>query len=99
MRMTDEHLYIISYDIADPRRWRQIFKLMHGYGDWLQLSVFQCRLTARRHAELIAFLDELILHDHDHVLVMDLGPAEAVKPKVVSLGKVFQPVAREPVIV
>jgi hypothetical protein len=28
------------------------FKLMKGYGRWLQLSVFQCRLRAQRRAEL-----------------------------------------------
>jgi len=29
-------------------------------GERLQLSVFQCRLTAQRHAELIALLDGII---------------------------------------
>ena len=43
--MSDEHLYIVTYDIADDKRWRAVFKLMHGYGEWMQLSVFQCRLT------------------------------------------------------
>jgi CRISPR-associated protein Cas2 len=49
--MIDERLYIVSYDISNDRRWRRVFKLMRGYGQWLQLSVFQCRLTARRRAE------------------------------------------------
>ena len=55
----DEHLFIVTYDISDPKRWRAIFSLMNGYGEWLQLSVFQCRLTRRRHAELVATLDEV----------------------------------------
>jgi hypothetical protein len=50
--MIDERLYIVSYDISNERRWRRVFKLMRGYGQWLQLSVFQCRLTGRRRAEL-----------------------------------------------
>ena len=95
----DEHLYIIAYDISDPKRWRSIFKLMHGYGEWLQLSVFQCRLSRRRHAELVATLDEIIHHKEDHVILMDLGLADSVKPRVVSLGKNFQPMEKEPVIV
>lgn len=95
----DEHLYIIAYDISDPKRWRSIFKLMHGYGEWLQLSVFQCRLSRRRHAELVATLDEIIHHKEDHVILMDLGLADSVKPRVVSLGKDFQPLEKEPVIV
>lgn len=95
----DEHLYIVAYDIADQKRWRRVFKLMHGYGEWLQLSIFQCRLSRKRHAEMVALLDGIIHHDHDHVVTMDLGVAEAVKPRVISLGKDFQPVEREPVIV
>lgn len=95
----DEHLFVITYDIADTKRWRSVFKLMQGYGEWLQLSVFQCRLSRRRHAELTATLHELIKDDEDHVLLLDLGPADKVTPRVVSLGKNFKPVEREPVIV
>lgn len=94
-----EHLYIVSYDISDTKRWRRLFRLMHGYGEWLQLSVFQCRLSARRRAELQAMIDNIIHHQDDHVLMMDLGPADKVVPRVVSLGKDFQPVTREPVVI
>lgn len=95
----EEHLYIVAYDISSPKRWRAVFSLMHGYGEWLQLSVFQCRLSRKRHAELIATLDQIIHHDDDHVILMDVGVADTVKPKIVSLGKDFEPVRREPVIV
>jgi CRISPR-associated protein Cas2 len=95
----EEHLYIVTYDIADPKRWRAVFRLMKGYGEWVQLSVFQCRLTSRRYADLLATLDEIILHEHDHVVMVDVGPAEAVRPRVVSLGKAFTPVPREPIVV
>ena len=37
--------YLISYDIADPTRLRATFKLMKGYGKWLQYSVFVCDLS------------------------------------------------------
>ncbi|HFQ14219.1 MAG TPA: CRISPR-associated endonuclease Cas2 [Gammaproteobacteria bacterium] len=95
----EEHLYIVAYDISDPRRWRRVFRLMKGYGEWLQLSVFQCRLSRKRHAELIALLDNILHHKEDHVLLINIGPAEKVAPRVVSLGKNFEPVQREPVIV
>jgi len=97
--LREEHLYIVVYDISDPKRWRRVFRLMNGYGEWLQLSVFQCRLTARQHAELIALLDGIIHNGEDHVALLDLGLAEGVVPRVVSLGKSFTPVAREPVII
>jgi CRISPR-associated protein Cas2 len=96
---TLEHLYIISYDISDQKRWRRVFKLMKGYGEWLQLSVFQCRLSARRHAELLSLLNGAIKDGHDHIVMLDLGPVDSVTLKVVSLGKSFDAVKREPTIV
>lgn len=95
----EERLYVIAYDIRDQKRWRRVFKIMKGYGEWLQLSVFQCRLSQKRHAELIALLDGIIQHDVDHVVLLEVGPADRVEPKVTSLGKTFEPVEREPTIV
>lgn len=94
-----EHLYIISYDISEPKRWRRVFKCMKGYGERLQLSVFQCRLSRMRMIRLEAELAEIINQREDHVLILDLGPAENVDPRVRSLGKLFEPVTREAVIV
>lgn len=97
--MIDERLYIVSYDISDDRRWRRVFKLMKGYGRWLQLSVFQCRLNARRRAEMARRLEEIIHARDDHVLILDLGPADKVDPRVESLGKSFEPVKRSAVVI
>lgn len=95
----DEHLYIVTYDIRDPKRWRRVFKLMKGFGEWLQLSVFQCRLSRKRHAELVSLLDGAIDHHHDELLILDIGPADTVSPRVISLGCQFTAVTREAIIV
>lgn len=95
----DDHLYIVAYDIGDQKRWRRVFKVMQGRGEWLQLSVFQCRLSRQGLATLTAALDAIIHHDADHVVLLDLGPADEVKPRVTSLGKRFSPVTRQTVIV
>jgi CRISPR-associated protein Cas2 len=95
----DEHLYIVAYDISDQRRWRSVFRTMNGYGQWLQLSIFQCRLSRKRHIQLRAALDEIINHGEDHVIIMDLGVAESVNPRVQSLGKEFTPVEKSAIIV
>jgi len=94
-----ERLYIVTYDIADAKRWRRVFKIMNGYGEWLQLSVFQCRLSRRKRQELAMSLDQIIHHREDHILILDLGLADSVAVNVESLGKTFDAVAREPVIV
>ena len=97
--MADERIYIVTYDIADERRWRQVYRVMKGYGRWLQLSVFQCRLTRRRRQDMAAALEAIIHKRDDHVLIIDVGPAASVDLRVESLGKTFESVKREAIIV
>lgn len=94
-----EHLFIVSYDVSDPKRWRRVYKTMRGYGSWLQLSVFQCRMSKTRLLHLEAALEEIVNRAEDHVLMLDLGPADTVKPRVSSIGKPFVPIRSEAVIV
>jgi CRISPR-associated protein Cas2 len=94
-----EHLYVVTYDIRNPGRWRKLFRTMEGFGDWLQLSVFQCRLDKIRVLRLEAAIREIVDCREDHVLIMDLGPAESVSPRVSSIGKEFDPVGRESIVV
>jgi len=98
-RSNAEHAYVVAYDIADPKRWRRVFKLMKGYGRWLQLSVFHCRLDGGRRADMALALERLIDRAADHVVILDLGPAEDVELAVESLGKRFAPIERRAVVV
>lgn len=98
-RSNAEHAYVVAYDISNPKRWRRVFKLMKGYGRWLQLSVFHCRLDGGRRIEMAAALERAIDGEADHVLILDLGPAEDIELAVESLGKVFEPIERRAVII
>lgn len=97
--MSNERTYIVTYDISDSKRWRRVFKTMHGFGEWLQLSVFQCRLSHRRHVELETKLRELIKAGEDHVLVIDIGPTDKTDIAVISIGKTFSAIEREAIVV
>ena len=70
------HTYVVSYDVSDPKRLRQVFKTMLGYGDHLQLSVFRCDLSARELVELRAKLSGIIHHTEDQVLFVEVGPSD-----------------------
>jgi CRISPR-associated protein Cas2 len=98
-RSNAEHAYVVAYDIADQKRWRRVFKTMKGYGRWLQLSVFHCRLDGGRRAEMAMALESLIDHQADHVIILDLGPAEEVELAVESLGRSFEPIERRAVVI
>ena len=97
--MNIERMYVVTYDIADTKRWRRVFTTMNGYGEWLQLSVFQCRLSLRRRAELETQLRTIIKAGEDHVLLIDIGRADRVKVAITSIGKVFSGIERQAIVI
>ena len=42
--MNPEQLWVVAYDSPNTRRRRKLAKLLEGYGERLQWSVFECRL-------------------------------------------------------
>ena len=82
--------YIVCYDIADPKRLRNVFKKMRAWGDHLQFSVFECQLRSVDLVRVRAELAEIIHHDNDQVLFVDLGPTEGRGDRVITaLGKPY----------
>ena len=82
--------YIVSYDISDEKRLRQVFQTMRRYGDHLQFSVFECQLTPSDVVRLRGELAQIIHHEEDQVLFIDLGPSEGRGDRVItSLGKPY----------
>jgi CRISPR-associated protein Cas2 len=71
------YCYLVTYDIASPKRWRRVFRTMHGFGEHVQLSVFRCDLTAPRYVRMCTALEEIIHHDQDQVLVVKIGLSTA----------------------
>ena len=64
---------LVCYDIRDPKRYRKAHKLLKGYGEPVQFSIFRCRLDDRQAAELRWHLAR-ILTDGDGLLILDLCP-------------------------
>lgn len=82
------HVYLVTYDISDPRRLRRVYRTMRGFGQHLQLSVFQCDLTPTARIQMIAVLAAAIDHEEDQILIFDLGPTEAQPIKhIEALGR------------
>lgn len=92
--------YIVTYDIADPKRLRRVFRVMRGYGDHVQLSVFRCELTETELVELRAALDEIIHHRKDQVLFVLIGPVDGRGSTSISaLGLAYEPPLRGAIVV
>lgn len=76
---------LVSYDIRDIKRLPKVAKLMEGYGDRVQYSVFECLLTERQLQELQRRLKRLIDPDSDSVRFYRL--CESCKEGITILGQ------------
>lgn len=93
-------VYLVTYDIADPKRLRLVAKILKGFGQRLQLSVFQCDLTPMDRVTLEAKLHETINTRDDQVLFFDLGATDSKPIKGVAwLGRPTEFYERKAVIV
>ena len=93
-------IYIVAYDITDDKRWRKVFRLMRGYGDHLQYSVFRCELSDRERIELMEKLTDVVKHDVDQVLFFSLGPVGGQREQLVyTVGLAYKPPDHGAVIV
>ena len=94
------HTYIVTYDICDPKRLRKVYRAMLGWGDHLQLSVFQCELNHRELVEIRVALDRLIQHNEDQVLFVDVGVADGrASGAINALGRPYVDPERVAVVV
>lgn len=93
-------VYLVTYDIADDKRLRQVFKKMSGYGEHLQYSVFQCELSDKERAQMVADLNPLINHREDQILVFSLGSTDSYNAHAtLAIGRPYVFVERHAVVV
>ena len=73
---TRERLYLISYDICDPRRLNRVAKFLEKHACRVQYSVFAAQITPARLSLLLDELAELIEPSEDDIRAYPL-PHEA----------------------
>jgi CRISPR-associated protein Cas2 len=62
---------LVSYDIRDQARWRQVYKLMRGSGERIQYSLFRCHLN-KTEVERLRWELEKVLAEEDDFLIIHL---------------------------
>lgn len=93
-------LYIVTYDICEDKRLRQVFTLLRGYGDHLQYSVFRCELSDKERIELIEKLAAIIKHTEDQVLFFPLGPSRGEREYGIhAVGLAYSPVCHDALVI
>ncbi|MFV9505866.1 MAG: CRISPR-associated endonuclease Cas2 [Oscillochloridaceae bacterium umkhey_bin13] len=77
-------LYVVAYDIPDNRRRTKVHKLLCGYGQWSQYSLFECWLTRRQLIELQAKLEPHLRAERDSVRLYPL--CGTCQDRVITIG-------------
>jgi len=85
--------YIVTYDICEPKRLRLVFRIMLGFGEHIQLSVFRCALSASERQRLVEKLHKVIHHGEDQVLFVELGAWPEPAPRIEPLGRPYATIA------
>jgi CRISPR-associated protein Cas2 len=63
--------YLIAYDVRDDLRLRRTARLLEGYGDRVQYSVFRCRLTSLE-IERLRWELSMVLEKEDDLMILPL---------------------------
>lgn len=58
---------VVSYDVPSDKRRTKIHKVLKSYGQWMQLSIFECDLSQTEYARLRNRLSKLIKPEEDSV--------------------------------
>lgn len=59
--------YVVAYDIPDDKRRTKVHKILLGYGNWTQYSLFECFLSRKELLLLQAKLAEHLIAREDSV--------------------------------
>ncbi len=80
----DTAFYVVAYDISDDGRRTKVHKVLSGFGQWTQYSLFECFLTPKERVLLRDKLDRVLEPEEDSVRFYPL--CEACVGKVQTVG-------------
>lgn len=67
-------LYLVAYDISDDRRRTKVHKILSGFGEWTQFSIFECFLNEQELILMRRRLDDVLKHEEDNVRFYHVCP-------------------------
>lgn len=93
--MSQEELWVIAYDSPSDKRRRKLAKVLEGYGERLQRSVFECRLHPHQLKRLRTILAGIAMAD-DSIRLWSI-PRRA--PAAEQLGRHSEPKAWQDMVI
>jgi len=77
-------LYVIAYDIPDDKRRTKVHRILKGFGQWTEFSLFECFLTKKELLMMRAKLDQHLNAREDRVRIYLI--CNACLPKIETIG-------------
>jgi len=81
-------LYLVAYDVCDPRRLNRVCRFLTGFKVGGQKSVFEIWATDGELRQIRAELDELMDADEDRLHILALDPR--MKTRCMGLARRFE---------
>lgn len=69
----DKRWRLVCYDIREPARWRDVYKIVRGCGHRVQYSIYRARLDDQQVEQLRWELAQ-VMAEEDSLLIVDLCP-------------------------
>ncbi|HOK01245.1 MAG TPA: CRISPR-associated endonuclease Cas2 [Spirochaetota bacterium] len=88
-------LTVVSYDIVSDSRRQKLAKLLEGYGERQQYSLFECDLSERKLQELERRIKKIVDKNEDSVRIYKVCSKCMEKIIIIGNGVVF----REPDVI
>ena len=89
----NQKLYVIAYDIPNDKRRTKLHKLLSGFGQWTQYSLFECHLNDKQYLKLRHRLDTLINAAEDSIRFYGLCAGCIAKVETIGSEKPNDPTA------
>jgi CRISPR-associated protein Cas2 len=78
---------VVTYDVADDRRRLRIMKLLEGYGEHVQESVFECDLRQSDYEKMLRRLQRAADLHADNIQVYHLCAADIGRTVHMGVGE------------
>jgi CRISPR-associated protein Cas2 len=78
-------LYVVAYDIPNDRRRTKVHKVLQGFGQWTEFSLFECFLTKKELLQMRAKLDKHLDASNDRVRIYTLCDSCLTKVETVGI--------------
>jgi CRISPR-associated protein Cas2 len=83
--------FLVCYDIADDGRLRKVAKVMKGFGERAQRSVFECHLSEKQFERMLKRVRAAMDEQEDGLRVYRLCKSCQEARQAFGIGEVFDP--------